>query len=47
MARHRLGKKRVLDTMLAATYVSAGIRRLITGNADDYRLFKELELIEI
>ncbi len=47
MARFRLGRKRILDTMLASTYLAAGVTRLITGNPDDYRLFPGLELILI
>ncbi|MCC5788261.1 MAG: hypothetical protein JJT75_01400 [Opitutales bacterium] len=47
MRQHRLGRKRLLDTMLAATYISAGITHLFTGNPSDYRLFPELTLIEI
>ena len=41
MARHRLGRKRVLDTMLAATYRSAGITSLLTLNAPDFAVFGE------
>jgi len=39
MTRHGLGRKRVLDTMLAATYFQHGITRLATLNADDFRVF--------
>ena len=41
MARHQLGRKRVLDTMLAATYRSAGITSLLTLNAGDFEVFGE------
>lgn len=41
MARHQLGRKRVLDTMLAATYRSAGITSLLTLNAADFAVFGE------
>ncbi len=47
MDRYRLGRKRVLDTLLAATCISAGVHHLITGNPSDYRIFPELELIEM
>lgn len=47
MKLHQLGRKRILDTQLATTYVSAGIDHLITGNYADYRIFPELTLIEI
>jgi predicted nucleic acid-binding protein len=39
MERHSLGRKRVLDTMLAATYQGAGIHSLLTLNARDFRVF--------
>jgi len=36
--RHQLGRKRILDTQLAATLWSAGIQRLVTSNPVDFRL---------
>lgn len=39
LRNHRLGRKRLLDTQLAATYHAAGITRLLTGNADDFAVF--------
>lgn len=47
METHRLGRKRVLDTSLAATCLAAGVTHLITGNAADYALFSGLQLIEM
>lgn len=44
MTRYALGRKRILDTMLAATYVAAGIRRIVSTDARDYRIFEELEV---
>lgn len=41
MTRHQLGRKRVLDTMLAATYRSAGVTSLLTLNAADFAVFGE------
>ncbi len=41
MARHQLGRKRVLDTMLAATYRSAGVTSLLTLNGGDFAVFGE------
>jgi predicted nucleic acid-binding protein len=41
MAKHQLGRKRVLDTMLAATYRSAGVTSLLTLNAEDFAVFGE------
>ncbi|NBQ58837.1 MAG: hypothetical protein EBU32_10750 [Opitutaceae bacterium] len=37
---YRLGRKRLLDTQLAATYSTAGIHRLLTANADDFAVFE-------
>jgi predicted nucleic acid-binding protein len=34
-----LGRKRLLDTLLAATYLQAGIRSLLTANATDFGVF--------
>ena len=47
MAKHDLGRKRILDTFLAATYLAAGVTDLLTGNPRDYRIFSELDLIEM
>ena len=41
MMRHRLGRKRVLDTMMVAIYRSAGITSLLTLNAADFSVFGE------
>jgi predicted nucleic acid-binding protein len=46
MERHRLGRKRILDTALAATLEGAGVRRLATFNGDDFRVFPFLEVVE-
>lgn len=35
----KLGRKRILDTYLAATYGEAGITRLATANTEDFRIF--------
>jgi predicted nucleic acid-binding protein len=45
MAVHGLGRKRILDTFLAATYVGAGIRRIVTTDVRDYSLFEGVEPI--
>ena len=44
MTRHRLGRKRILDTMLAATLHGAGVTSLLTLNPDDFRIFACFEL---
>ncbi|MDA0840482.1 MAG: type II toxin-antitoxin system VapC family toxin [Planctomycetota bacterium] len=47
MEQFGLGRKRVLDTSLAATCLAAGVTHLITGNAADYAIFPGLQLIEM
>jgi predicted nucleic acid-binding protein len=37
---HRLGRKRLLDTQLAATYYSAGVTQILTANAADFAVFE-------
>jgi predicted nucleic acid-binding protein len=39
MLRYRLGRKRILDTQFAANLWTAGVRRIITENGDDFRIF--------
>jgi predicted nucleic acid-binding protein len=38
LRRHQLGRKRILDTQLAATLWVAGARRVISSNPADFRL---------
>lgn len=42
---HGLGRKRLLDTLLAATFHRAGIRHIITNNDRDYRAFGVFEIV--
>jgi len=39
MEKFRLGRKRILDTYLAATYHERGIERLATANTMDFAVF--------
>ena len=39
LKKHRLGRKRLLDTMLAATYFACGVTDIVTSNARDYSTF--------
>lgn len=39
LQQHQLGRKRILDTQLAASLWHAGVRRLVTSNPDDFRIF--------
>jgi predicted nucleic acid-binding protein len=45
MLTYQLGRKRVLDTMLAATYHSAGVARLVTFNEADFRVFSAFHFL--
>jgi predicted nucleic acid-binding protein len=44
---HRLGRKRILDTALAATLEAAGIRRLATLNGRDYLVFPFIQVVDL
>jgi predicted nucleic acid-binding protein len=39
MRQHSLGRKRLLDTLLAATYSQAGITAVLTTNPRDFTIF--------
>lgn len=41
-----LGRKRLLDTLLAATYHQAGITSILTTNAPDFNVFGVFQCIE-
>jgi predicted nucleic acid-binding protein len=45
MAKYALGRKRILDTQLAAMLHWAGCRRLMTENPSDFAVFGIFELI--
>lgn len=47
MQSFRLGRKRILDTALAATLELAGVRRLATFNTVDFEIFPFLDLVPI
>jgi predicted nucleic acid-binding protein len=45
MSDFRLGRKRVLDTMLAATFATAGVVRVATIDVRDFQVFGVFQLI--
>jgi predicted nucleic acid-binding protein len=47
MRGHQLGRKRVLDTALAATYRDAGIISLLTLNTGDFEVFDEFAFVPL
>ena len=46
MEVHRLGRRRILDTVLATTLGAAGIRRLATLNGRDFAPFDFIEVVD-
>jgi predicted nucleic acid-binding protein len=47
MRQHQLGRKRVLDTLLAGTFRSANITSLLTLNAADFAVFGEFTCVPL
>lgn len=47
ICEHRLGRKRLLDTQLAASLHQAGIHRIITQNSKDFEIFGVFEIEEL
>lgn len=45
MNQFRLGRKRLLDTMLAATLKEAGVAKILSNNAIDYKVFELFEIL--
>jgi predicted nucleic acid-binding protein len=45
MRQFNLGRKRILDTQLAAGLHTNGVRRLLTSNPADFAVFSELEIV--
>ncbi len=44
LEQYHLGRKRLLDTQIAATWWSAGIREIFTLNPADFRVFDTFQL---
>jgi len=45
MREFNLGRKRILDTHLAAVLHTGGVRRLLTSNPADFKVFDVLEIV--
>ena len=45
MREHRLGRKRLHDTHIAAIYHLSGIKTILTSNVRDFRVFGCLEAV--
>ena len=46
LERHRLGRKRMTDTLLASTLLRHGVNSIMTCNPSDFALFTDLEVID-
>jgi len=47
MRQFKLGRKRILDTHLAATLYTSGVDRLLTANPADFMIFGVLKIVTI
>jgi predicted nucleic acid-binding protein len=47
MKQHNLGRKRVLDTLLAGTLAAAGIVSILTLNAGDFAVFGVFDCVRL
>jgi len=45
LAKYSLGRKRLLDTHLAATYYAAGVRQIVTSNKRDFSILDEMDVL--
>ena len=45
LREHRLGRKRLLDTMLAASACSQGISTIVTNNEKDFSIFGSFKIL--
>ena len=45
LTHYQLGRKRLLDTLLAATYRRAGVRHLLSNNDKDFTVFDCFEIV--
>jgi len=46
LARHRLGRKRIHDTLIAAIYHSAGVETILTTNTRDFAVFERFNILD-
>ncbi len=47
LGQHRLGRKRLIDTLIAATWHTAGIQEILTLNPGDFTIFGVFRVISI
>jgi predicted nucleic acid-binding protein len=46
MQKRKLGRKRILDTLLAATFYANGIRTIVSSNARDFASYEVFNVID-
>lgn len=46
LSRHDLGRKRIADTLFAATLLAHGVHRLVTFHVADFKIFEDLTAFE-
>jgi len=46
LSRHKLGRRRIADTLFAATLLAHGVHRLVTFNVADFKVFENLIAME-
>jgi predicted nucleic acid-binding protein len=46
MKQYGLGRKRILDKLLGAPYLTAGVTSLMTTNSRDFRIFGVFNIVE-
>ena len=46
LREHALGRKRLLDTLLAATYFANDVQSIVTTNQRDFRVFGRFSVLE-
>ena len=47
LEQHRLGRKRLIDTLIAATWHTAGVQQILTLNPRDFAIFGVFRVIPI
>lgn len=47
LEQHRLGRKRLIDTLIAATWHTAGVRKILTLNPRDFTIFGAFTVVPI
>ena len=45
LTRHQLGRKRLLDTLFASSLQQAGVKKIITNNERDFKIFGCFEIV--